>query len=697
MRPTGTSEKWRSIVNVERESIARAIDNLEMVEASHVREEAFTVSLILRQALDRPGTTASLITPDRELARRVKQELANCGIGIEDSAGEPLIRFGAAAFLGLLIDAVAGACAPEKFLALFKHELCRFGFEDDTARRAVNVIELSVFRASFIAPSLPGLADAVMVARQATEAEPHIHPAIKRITPTDWIAASGYARAAAACFSPLVEGAERSFGAHLETLLRCCEAAAGLAFWEGEEGETLTQVLEDLRSEAGTIPSCSFATAATLIQHYLTVTPFRTKSKGRSRLSILGLLEARLSRPDVAILGGLNEGRWPALPDAGPWLNRPMRATLGMQQPERDLGQTAHDFAQALGCKEVYLTWSRRIGEAPVSPSRWVLRLQMLIKAAKLAKCLGPFGDWQSLAARLEDPPVVMPCEPPRPMPPNEARPRRLSVTRVETLIRDPYAFYANQVLGLRPLEQISASPGMAERGMLLHRIIADFLKEFPRELPPRSVDYLLQRAQYHFAPLLPHPDVGTFWWPQFQRIANWLVANEFEQRGNIAQVYSEIEGRSEFTIANGPFLLTCRADRIDLLKDGRASIFDYKTGAVPTAKQMDAGLAPQLTLQSAMLESGAFAELGRRQTHAVYYVKLGSGSPPGELHCPKLKLPVLDCARNTMSGLISLLTAYEKREQPYLSRAMVEKEDEEREFDHLSRYREWALSGKAA
>ncbi|MBC8038284.1 MAG: double-strand break repair protein AddB [Rhizobiales bacterium] len=697
MRPTATSEKWRSIVCTQRESISRALEKLEVVDAHHVPEEATAIALILRSVLETPGKTASLITADRELARRVKQQLANWGIDVDDSAGEPLIRFGGATFLSLLIDVIVGGCEPGILLTFFKHHLCRLGFDRDAAYGAVDVIELTVFRGCFIAPPLAELANAVRNARKAVELDPHIHPAIKRKTEADWMAAASYADKASACLMPLMEIGEQGLGTHLEMLVRCCELAAGSIFWDGEEGETLRALVDDLKREAGTLATCSFATAATLLKYYMSVTPFRRKSRPQGRLAILGLIEARLTRPDVVILGGLNEGRWPAAPDPGPWLNRPMREALGMQQPERDIGQTAHDFAQALGCKEVYLTWSRRVGDAPAIQSRWILRLQTLVKAAGFTHWFESSRKWQSLAARFDDPIVVRPCERPKPCPPKNARPKHMSVTRVETLIRDPYAFYVNQVLGLRPLDEISVAPDMAQRGMLFHQIIADFLKTFPESLPSESSEYLLRRGLHHFSPLISHPEAGIFWWPQFERIAEWLVTEETKQRQSVSRVYSEIDGRLEFPIAGQPFTLICRADRIDILADGDARIIDYKTGAVPSGPQVAAGLAPQLTLQSAILEAGGYPTLGKLQSREIAYVKLSGGDPAGEVIIPKLKQPVMDCARRQLSGLISLLTAYQDQQQAYLPRAMVEKEDEEREFDHLSRYREWSVSGEAA
>ncbi|MGH6820226.1 MAG: hypothetical protein ACREDU_05120, partial [Methylocella sp.] len=393
MRPTATSESWLPVVRTQIESISRALADLEAVEARDVSEEASVIALMFRKALTVPGKTASLVTPDRELARRVKQELADCGIEIDDSAGEPLIRIGAATFLGLLIDAVAGECAPQKLLALFKHELCNFGFDADAARNAVSTIELAVFRGSFIPPHPAELAKSVSDARNLIRLSSHVHPAIARKTEADWKVAADYAEKVSECVVPLVEAGDRPLAMHLDMLVRSCELAAGPAFWEGEEAEPLRLLVEDIQREAGTIASCSFKSAAFFLWHRLQVTPFRGRARPPTRLSILGLLEARLSRPDVVILGGLNEGRWPASPDSGPWLSRPMREKLGMQLPERNIGQTAHDFAQGLGCREAYLTWSRRIGNAPAIPSRWILRLRILVKAAGLIGRLET-GQW---------------------------------------------------------------------------------------------------------------------------------------------------------------------------------------------------------------------------------------------------------------------------------------------------------------
>ena len=96
------------------------------------------------------------------------------------------------------------------------------------------------------------------------------------------------------------------------------------------------------------------------------------------RLAIWGPLEARLQRADLLVLGGLNEGSWPPAVETGPWINRPMRAALGLPQPERRIGLSAHDFASALAAERVLLTRAEREGGAPTVPSRWLARLDAL-------------------------------------------------------------------------------------------------------------------------------------------------------------------------------------------------------------------------------------------------------------------------------------------------------------------------------
>jgi ATP-dependent helicase/nuclease subunit B len=455
----------------------------------------------------------------------------------------------------------------------------------------------------------------------------------------------------------------------------------------------LREAFDLLRAEARFLGACDLPRAAAVIRHWLHGLPVRSSHHNPTPLAILGLLEARLMRADVTVLAGLNEGVWPGPADCGPWLNRPMRDILGMKQPEAQIGQTAHDFVQAFGNANVKLVWSRRIGDSPATPSRWIHRLLMILETAGLReRYLRP--EWPALARRLSEPQAVAPAGMPKPRPPVALRPRALSVTRIERLIRDPYAIYAQHVLKLEPLKPIAAAPDPARRGIIFHGAIGDFLTAFPQALPPDVAAQLEAHGSRHFEQIADYPGLVSFWWPRFCRIARWMAETEPELRQGVERVLAERNGAIELAIRGAAFRLSCRADRIDLMSDGTARIIDYKTGSVPTRKQVESGLAPQLTLQAAILARGGFQDVRARDTANVAYVHLTGGDPAGEIDW--LKIAVMDAAGRHLAELEKLLTAYASEMQAYIPRFGMEKDEDQSDYDHLSRFREWSLSGDA-
>jgi ATP-dependent helicase/nuclease subunit B len=364
-----------------------------------------------------------------------------------------------------------------------------------------------------------------------------------------------------------------------------------------------------------------------------------------------------------------------------------------MSMPETDIGQTAHDFVQALGGKEVRLVWSRRSEDAPLVPSRWVLRLQMILKASGLTDLDGRKSNWSALAQRLAEPDHVIPCRKPQARPPVAQRPRQISVTRVETLIRDPYAIYAREILKLEPLEALSSTPDVTHRGIIFHAAIGSYLAAHPAG-PAPGLDELLRLGAEEFRSIAAYPELAGFWWPRFCRIAEWLVDQEPGFRAGVSETAAERRGLLTMEVAGEPFALVSRADRIDVFAAGGARISDYKTGRPPNAKQVQVGLAPQLTLQAAMLARGAMEDLGPQPVRELRYVLITGGDPPGRIQ--EINLDIAAKAEEHLAGLKTLLLSYANANQPYLPRVAVEREDEEAVFDHLSRYREWSLSGEA-
>ena len=89
------------------------------------------------------------------------------------------------------------------------------------------------------------------------------------------------------------------------------------------------ELLAELQaSEAARELTVAAEEAAPLLRQLLEGRAVRPPYGGHPRIFIWGLLEARLQRADLVVLGGLNEGVWPALPAPDPWLPPKIRAAL---------------------------------------------------------------------------------------------------------------------------------------------------------------------------------------------------------------------------------------------------------------------------------------------------------------------------------------------------------------------------------
>ena len=131
-------------------------------------------------------------------------------------------------------------------------------------------------------------------------------------------------------------------------------ALAALAAEDGDwrdasGGEALETLFDDWAAEVDPGFRCSLADYAALFDAVLAVERAPPSRASHPRLQILGLLEARLLAFDLTLLAGLDETVWPPAAETDAFLNRSMRAALGLSPPERRIGQTAHDFVAALG------------------------------------------------------------------------------------------------------------------------------------------------------------------------------------------------------------------------------------------------------------------------------------------------------------------------------------------------------------
>ena len=467
LRPAESTDLWRERGwTLSPLALAAAFHGVTIMVADNETEEGLALAIAMRETVETPGKTAALVTPDPSIARRVAAELARWGIEVEDSAGRTLAQTPAGVLARLILEA-AIEFTPRSFLALLAHPTTRFGRSLDQVEAATRALELTVFRAVPLA-SLDDLEQAFVAARAAAD-DRHAHLAIRRVSEAKRLAAEAMARDVARALAPL-----RALGPSAS--LRDClvqHRAAIAATIAGAQGltadahgfEPLTQLMDEWSEAAvGNFPTALNEYAA-LFDDALAATRAPPASGGHPRLMILGLLEARLLSFDRVLLAGLDETVWPPAVETDAFLNRPMRAALGLSAPERRIGQTAHDFVSALGAREAILSRAKKRGGQPTVASRFLQR--MAAAAGPLAmKEPEERGElYLAFARALDRPTYFQPQQRPAPRPAVELRPKALSVTRIETLRRDPYAIYAEYILRLKALKAIEREIGPRENG----------------------------------------------------------------------------------------------------------------------------------------------------------------------------------------------------------------------------------------
>lgn len=701
LRPAPTTDAWRAIAERGSGEIAKGLEGLSVVEAADPGEEAAAIALMLRHALSRQGNgredwnTAALITPDRNLARRVASEMRRWNIDVDDSAGQPLANTPPGTFLCLLAEAAAEAFAPVPLLSLLKHPLAAGGQAPAEFRRRVRQLDRLCLRGPRPDPGLAGVAKAIQAALEKAQA-------LERKYDIEAVATLAYwFKPIAEILQPL-EDAFSTRHAALDALLRAhMETAAQLSatdsasgetrLWRGQEGEIAAQFIADLEEAAADLPEMEVSSYPVLFRGLAQERAVRPAYGKHPRLSILGPLEARLQSFDLVVLGGLNEGAWPRAAETDPWLSRPMRAQLGLEPPERRIGLSAHDFSILASAPKVLLTRALKSDGAPAVASRWLQRLQQLTKGLGLEEGLACVTPYAALAGIRDEPEAPLPrTERPRPRPPVAARPRRLSVTEIETWLRDPYAIYAKHVLGLQPLDDLDAEIGPLERGSAIHNALERFLREMP-DMPDGAEKELILIADEIFAAARLPLAALVLWRPRLIHAAHWFVMEERIRRAHVAASHLEIKGERAFAAPAGDFVLRARADRIDLLNDGSAAILDYKTGSLPTVKQVRTLLTPQLPLEGAILNGGGFREASGISTSELTYIRFGGGAEPGEIR----NIPdAAGLIREAEAKLRARIAEFDNEDTPYLPRLIPFRADRPGDYDHLSRVREWAISG---
>ncbi|HEY1736862.1 MAG TPA: double-strand break repair protein AddB, partial [Methylovirgula sp.] len=460
LRPAETTDHWAAYrISVSPDDLAMALQDVAFVEAADEREEALALAIAMRELLEEPEKTAALVTPDRALARRVASELRRFGIAVEDSAGEPLSASAYGILAKLVATCGANGLAGEDIVALLAHPLACLGASRTEIERVAPLFEIAVLRQPRALTRFASAQEAVAWARREINTT-RAHPAQKRIEEDgEWAAIERLTAQLMETLAPLSSlhgshGLAKWIEAHRDALDRATKSEEPLAL--DQDHEILDALFDELARCAPADLPFSNETYLAFFSNTAAATALKTRKTTHPRLKILGLLEARLIDADLILLGGLDETIWPPEARSDAFLNRPMRAALGLTPPERKIGQTAHDFMMAMGAPRVVLSRAQKRDGSPMVASRFIQRLSAVADDT-FTECRARGARYLALVQALDRPPTPAKTARPMPRPALDLRPKGLSVTRIETLRRDPYAIYAEFILSLIELPTLAA------------------------------------------------------------------------------------------------------------------------------------------------------------------------------------------------------------------------------------------------
>lgn len=687
MRPAVTSIRWADLKECAAQDVlSNAFENLSFYECENEREEAQVIALLLRGILEEPGKTACLVTPDRSLAARVVAACGRWGIDLDDSGGQSLLRTKLGQFILLVLNVCESDTAPRDILALCHHPFMRMGRDRAVYARALSALDQGL-RGVRPAAGFEGLKTFIRHKERFDEALKEQALSLLEALEKDL-----------APLMRLLHKKDVSFVQFLRAHLKMCEFLASseemageAVLWSGPAGEAASEFFAGLLQHAPFVPDMDLPTYNATLKHFMQGVSVRAPYGTHPRLQILGQLEARMADADLVVLGGLNEGVWPPDSKADPWMSRPMRKEFGLPELERFTGLAAHDFVQGFCAAHAVLTRSRRIAGAPSVPSRWLQRLEAVMQARGVRN--DALERYQALAwvRALDDAGGIFePIQRPEPRPDFVHRPRKISITKFENWLKDPYSIYARYVLYLQKLEMVEKPIDHADRGHVLHDIFDRFIRSYQETLPDDVVGVLQDLSQDILSARAEDDAQWMFWQPRFARIAAWFADYEDKRRDDgVRPLRTEVDGRMVVHAEKGDFVLYGRADRIDVKADGRAAIIDYKSGGQYSEGKMLDGDLPQLLLEALILQDGGFDKIKAMDVCALLYLVLSGGRRPGDVK--GMSEVASDILEDLRGKILAFINVFDNEETPYISLPRDSHVPRFNDYLHLSRVAEWS------
>ncbi len=657
MLPFEETQKWQNNFSINKDEIEK---NFKIIAAKNELEEARIIALILAENFYAAKKSA-VITNNQKLAKLLKYELESRNLPFNDSRNVGIFNSKLVNFILLILDLIESDFASPVLMAVLQNMLCLTSQET----KLLQIFESEILRQDRNTTGLVGITEKLHSVNKS-ELQNFFTNFCQNLAPL----ATHKSRA--------------NIGAYTVSIIEVVENLSGKKWLEllaQESAQTeLFEFFDKLKKNHDFLINPK--NALTSFQILFSQISYFEKSDATSRIQILSTMEARLLNHDLVIVASLNEGDFPLI-EAENWLGKKIRKDLEIDRKLKKVGQNAYDFCNYLCNPSVILTRSLNSGDAPSTPSPFLLKLETLCQKLEINFDKGEKSGEKSREKSgeksgekyfeiLKNLNVVESSKirRPEPKPVKEFRPKKFAITEISKLISDPYSIYAKKILQLRELQKIDFEPGYAEFGSFVHKALEEFVKD------PRDLETSLKYSAKIFKKYFLSQEAQLIWWPKFENI----FTNFYEQEEILQWARSQTE--IEVKLVLNEILINGKIDRIAFDFEELANIFDYKTGQISSAKDVFSGIEPQLTIAALMLLEGGFKE----KINSLNYWKLSSSS---ENEIKKIcgdseEIKILAAAAK--AGLARLFAYFSDEKNGYVALS-----DERRnEYKNLARSQEW-------
>lgn len=550
--------------------------------------EADIIAMKVREALEQPEASILLVSPDKQMHKRLRMALTRYAVTLNDTMGVYLPDIPDCVFLQLVLDALQQRCSLSSLVNLCKHPLCTGGQKAGELRMHLRQLEKKLRRTTeaalienwpdYLQQHEPDFYNAIIVRMQPLYAQESM-PAMQ----------------------------------FLRTLLEVAESlamddAGHCVLWREAAGRYALQSMMQITQAMQHLPAMTLPELHASLRMFMRGYVFRPAYGAHPRVQLVTPIEARLLSADLVIVCGLQRDVWPAAIAPDPWLNRALRSNVGLMDPQFPHAQAMHDISLLLHQPRVLLTFAHKTGGSPAMPSAIWQRMMALAERAPVLRqrWADEAKQWCGWHSILYHPRKTQHITAYAASPPLQMRPTQHSPSSIELLMCAPYIYYAKYVCQLRVLESLTPDVSAMDFGQMLHSILHDYHEQCPKKLPDDYTSTMAEQRLYAIAELhlqrYASQTISQFWRPRLFVALSQFATYDTQRRMDPHMLGIEAECVYSKPLPYG-HVLSGRMDRLEHYRGGYA-ITDYKTGNAPSVKDVNTGLFPQLPLLALALQA---------------------------------------------------------------------------------------------